>query len=71
MATDRGHSFSKLVQLAFSTEQEGARTLWVPVAQEFDRNGPEAAREYLAAQRQHLVGQVKKLLDRVRERLDG
>ena len=63
--------FSELVSLAFSADQQEARTLWVPLAQQFDREGPKAAREYLAAQRQQLVGQVKKLLGQVEERIDG
>ena len=63
--------FSDLVGLAFSADQQEARTLWVPLAQQFEREGPEAAREYLAAQRQQLAGQVKKLLGQVEERIDG
>ncbi len=59
--------FSELVTRAFSAEQEEAQTLWVPLAQQFDRKGPEVAKEYLAAQRQQLADQVKKLLDQVTE----
>ena len=49
----------------------GARTLWVPLRQQFEREGPDAAREYLLAQRQQLADQVEKLLDQVDERIDG
>ena len=51
MAAHKEARFSELVTLAFSADQEEARTLWVPLAQQFDRDGPEAAKEYLAAQR--------------------
>ena len=71
MATDDEGRFSGSVALAISGEQEGARTLWVPLAQQFDREGPEAAKEYLAAQKQQLAEQVKKLLSQVVERIDG
>ena len=63
--------FSRLVRLALSADQEEARALWVPLAQQFDREGPEGAKEYLAAQRQLLADQVKKLLGQVEERIDG
>lgn len=71
MATHEEDRFSVLVERSFSVEQESARTLWVRMAQEFDREGPGAAKEYLAAQRQMLVDQVKRLLDPVKERIDG
>ena len=64
-------TFSELVRLTFSSDQDEARSLWVPLAQQFDREGPDAAHEYLAAQRQQLVDQVKKLLRQVEERIDG
>ena len=70
MSTDREPSFSELVRLSTATQHEGARDLWVPLRQQFDREGPDAAREYLLAQRQQLVGQVEKLLGQVGERID-
>ena len=63
--------FSRLVSLAFSSDQQEARSLWVPLAQQFDREGPGAAREYLAAQRQQLADHVRRLVDQVKERIDG
>ena len=70
MSADRESSFSELVKLSTSAQQEGARILWVPLRQQFDRDGPDAAREYLLAQRQNLMCQVEKLLNQVDERID-
>ena len=50
-------TFSELVRLGTSAQQDGARTFWVPLRNQFDRDGPDAAREYLLAQRQQLVDQ--------------
>ena len=63
--------FSELVRLSTSAHQDGARTLWVPLRNQLDREGPDAAREYLLAQRQRLVEQVEKQLDQLDERIDG
>lgn len=71
MATYEKDRFSEQVTSAFSTEQEEAKTLWVPLKQQFDEEGPEAAREYLEAQRQQLADHVKKQLDHIKERVDG
>ena len=70
MAAYEDTRFSDQVALAFSADQEAARTLWVPLAQQFDRDGPDAAKEYLKAQRQQLAGHVKELLRRVEEQID-
>ena len=70
MAASEETRFSDLVASAFSADQEGARTLWVPLGQQFDSDGPDAVKEYLEAQRQQLVGDVKKLLSQVKERIN-
>lgn len=64
-------TFSELVRLSTSDDQDGARTLWVPLRNQFDREGPDAAREYLLAQRQRLVEQVEKQLHQLDGRIDG
>lgn len=64
-------TFSELVRLGTSAQQDGARTLWVPLRNQFDRDGPDAAREYLLARRQQLVDQLEKQLDQVDGRIDG
>ena len=71
MATDGKSRFSELVGLRFSAEQEDARSLWVPLAQEFDSSGPDGVKEYLAAERQRLVERVEKLVLEVEEQIDG
>lgn len=71
MATYEKDRFSEQVTSAFSTEQEEAKTLWVPLKQQFDKEGPEATREYLEAKRQQLADHVKKQLDHVKGRFDG
>ena len=71
MSTGKEVSFAELVRLSTSEAQDGARTLWVPLRQQFAREGPDAAREYLLAQRQRLVEQVEKQLYGVDERIDG
>lgn len=64
-------TFSQLVRLGTSAQQCGARTLWVPLRNQFDRDGPDAAREYLLAQRQRLVDQVEKQLGQVDGRINA
>ena len=71
MSTGGETMFSELVKLSTSAHQDGARTLWVPLRKQFDREGPDAAREYLLAQRQGLAEQVEKQLDQVGGRIDG
>ena len=58
-------NFSVDVTRSFSNNEESALELWRPVAQEFDRGGPEAAKEYLEAERQRLVERVEDLLSQV------
>lgn len=54
--------FSELVRERLASN-EPARELWQPVAQEFDRNGPESAGELLNAHQQQLEEQVQRLLN--------
>ena len=54
--------FSELVRERLASN-ESARELWQPVAQEFDRDGPETAGEFLNAQQQQLKEQVQRLLN--------
>ena len=71
MTTEGEARFSELVTMSFSSEQEDAQSLWVPLAQEFDDSGPDAVSEYLAAQRQRLVERVQRLIAEVEGRIDG
>lgn len=70
MAAYEESSFSDLVTSALSADQEGARTLWVPLGQQFDSYGPDAVKEYLEASRQQLVDHVEKLLRQVKEKIN-
>jgi len=58
------HSFSQRVtqQLAPDT-----RELWTPMADYFDKEGPEAVKTYLDAERDRLEGNVRSLLERFKE----
>ena len=51
--------------------KDDAESLWVSVAQEFMRGGPDAASEYLAGEKQRLVEHVGRLLDEVEGRING
>ena len=66
-----GVSFTELVSRRFSPGEEDTETLWASVAQEFTRGGPDAANEYLAAERQGLVERVRRLLGDVEGRING
>lgn len=44
------------------SSNEDAHELWVPVVQEYDRGGPDAAREYLDTLAQQLEERVNNLL---------
>ncbi len=57
--------FSGLVGDRLTSEE--ARALWTPMAQEFDRDGPDAAKKYLEAERQQLEEYVKSLLNSIKE----
>ena len=55
--------FSGLVGHRLTSEE--ARSLWIPMAQEFDRDGPDAAKKYLEAEKQRLEEYVKSLLNSI------
>lgn len=65
MPEERPIQFSAAVEKLLSSVGNDARELWVPVAQEFDRAGPDAAKEYLEAQRQQLEERVENLLKEI------
>ena len=71
MAKSRDTQFSELVGRRLSSEE--SQSLWIPVAQELDRvgGGPDAAKEYLDAERQRLEERVVNLLDQTKDLLGG
>ena len=67
MAEEQPIHFTAAVGQSFSSNEDDARTLWLAVAQEYDRAGPEAAREHLATESQSFEERVKRLLSQVAE----
>lgn len=65
MTEEQTDQFSASVGKLFSSDDDDVRALWLSVAQEYDRAGPDAAREYLAAERQSLEEQVKSSLGQI------
>ncbi len=58
------HSFSQKVTQQLTPD---TRELWTPMADYFDREGPEAVKTYLDAERDRLEGNVRSLLERFKE----
>lgn len=52
--------FSELVSRRLVPEGEEVRSLWAPIAQEFDRGGPESAKAWLDAEQQSLKERVER-----------
>ncbi len=69
MTESRDTKFSELVGRRLSSEE--SQSLWIPVAQELDRvgGGPDAAKEYLDAERQRLEERVENLLSQAKSQL--
>ena len=44
------------------------RELWAPMADHFDREGPEAVKTYLEGERDRLESDVRELLEQYKER---
>lgn len=65
MPEERAIQFSAAVGKLLSSESNDAQELWVPIAQEFDRAGPDAAQKYLEAQRQQFEERVEDLLKEI------
>ena len=55
------HSFSEMVTQQLTPD---TRELWAPMADNFDREGPEAVKTYLDAERDRLEGTVRSRLER-------
>ena len=61
---DKTHDtqFSEFVKKKLAPEEQ-ARELWIPIAEEFNRRGSDAAKEYLDAEQQRLEERVQNLLN--------
>ena len=55
-------SFNKHVEKKLEGQ---SRELWMPVSQEFDRNGPDAAKIYLDIEGQRLGDRVRNLMNQI------
>jgi hypothetical protein len=58
-------SLSEMVAQQLGPE---TRELWAPMADYFDREGPEAVKTYLDAERERLESNVRSLLEEFKER---
>ena len=69
MVESQDTQFSELVGRRLSSEE--SQSLWIPIAQELNRvgGGPDAAKEYLDAERQRLEERVKNLLAEAKSQL--
>ena len=56
-------SFSQIVTQQLTPD---TRELWTPMADYFDREGPEAVRTYLDAEKDRLEGNVRSLLEQLK-----
>ena len=59
--------FSELVGQQLVSEGEEVRSLWTPIAHEFDRGGADAAKSWLDAEQQALEERLENLLNQVGE----
>ena len=62
MNNSQSPRFTELVEKQLDSE---TRELWIPIAQEFDRDGPEAAKVYLDIEGQRLQERVRNLLNQI------
>lgn len=58
----RGPQFAESVEERLASNED-AHELWLPIAHEFVRDGPDAAKEYLDAVGQQLEDRVINLLE--------
>ena len=66
MAEDEiGRSFSATVTQDLDPD---ARELWAPMADNFEREGPDAVKNYLDAELDRLEGNVRSLLEQFNKR---
>ena len=59
--------FSELIEERLRSDEQ-ARQLWIPIAAEFERSGPDGAKEYLDAECQLLEERVRRLFNQIERR---
>lgn len=62
------HSNRQFSQLITQQLPHDIRELWMPMADNFDREGPEAVKIYLDAEQERLKGIIDDLIERFKER---
>lgn len=60
--------FTEMVERRLRPEEEAVKELWRPLADRFERDGPEAVQGFLSAERQRLEERVRHLLSEFEER---
>lgn len=63
MSQEEELRFTQHVTRQLPSEEEAVRSLWLRLAEVFDKDGPEDAGAYLEAQRQQLQDRVQNLLN--------
>ena len=67
MEKPENSDFAAAVGRRLANEGEAIRSLWVPLAQEFQRMGPDGARSFLEAQLENLQDRVQRLREQVED----
>lgn len=62
MNQEKDLQFTELVRRQLLSDEEVVRSLWLPAAESFDRDGPEAVNKVLEAEQQRLEERVRTLL---------
>ena len=67
MSAEQDREFTDLVRRSVPASEEALRSLWMPIAAEFNRGGPDAVREYLSERQEQLQGTILNLLSEFEE----
>lgn len=67
MSQEQERQFTDLVMRSLPHSEPALLGLWRPVAEEFNREGPDAARQYLDDRQEHLTGIIENLLSEFEE----
>lgn len=67
MPDEQPPKFTDLVAQQIEPDDEAVRRMWIRVAQEFDRGGPDPAMQLLSGDQQRLVENAESLLRQFEE----
>jgi hypothetical protein len=65
VSTFDNSQFSEIVRRNLASEAESTRDLWIPLAEEFIRGGPDAVAAFLDVEIQRLERRTTNLLEQV------